>query len=104
MENEEILQYLSKLDKKLDKVLKLVTTVAKTLHVVPISEKEERELQLLQRKNVNVIRKVQEEIANLEEKPKVNDTQTLNFNELFSSAQAEVYDDIIGDDFIAREE
>jgi predicted nucleic acid-binding protein len=99
MENEEILQILSKIDKKQDKILKLVTMVAKTLHIVPVSEKEEREIQVLQRKNAAVMQKIQEEIANLEtETEKVEDT--LNMHSLFEASQAEVYADIIGDDFI----
>lgn len=101
MENEEILQYLSKLDKKVDKCLKLITTIAKTLHIVPVSEKEEREIQILQRKNAAVMQKIEEEIANLEQ-PKAIDTSTLNFGELFSASEADIYEDVIGNDFIER--
>ena len=43
MENEEILQILSKLDKKLDKILALNTKIAKALHLLPVTEKEERD-------------------------------------------------------------
>jgi len=99
MENEEILQLLSKIDKKLDKVLKMTTTIAKTLHIVPVSEKEEREILLLQRKNAATMQKVQEEIASLEEKPKEDET-SLSFGDLLNANEAEIYNDIIGDDFI----
>lgn len=102
MENEEILQLLSKIDKKQDKILKLVTTIAKTLHIVPVSEKEEREIQLLQRKNAYTMQKIQEEIANLED----TSEQAQNFlsiSDLFTATKADVYEDVIGTDFIAKE-
>ena len=99
MENDEILQKLSKLDKKVDKILKLVTTIAKTLHIVPVSEKEEREIQILQRKNAAVMQKVQDEIANLENTNSKEDA-ALNMFEYLSLSEDKVYEDIIGDDFI----
>ena len=103
MENTEFEQLLSKIDKKLDKVLKLTTTIAKTLHIVPVSEKEEREIQLLQRKNAATMQKIQEEIANLEEKPSTPDN-TLNFGSLFNASEADIYSDIIGEDYIMQED
>lgn len=99
MEREEIEQYLSKMDKKIDKILKLTTTIAKALHLVPVSEKEEREIQLLQRKNASIIQKVQEEIAALEEVPE-DKNSLLNFFDLYSATESEIYGDIIGDDYI----
>lgn len=103
MENEEILQYLSKIDKKLDKTLKLVTTIAKTLHIVPVSEKEEREIQLLQRKNAAVMQKIQEELADLEhQSEKVSNS--LSMDDLYEASMADVFGDIIGDDYITPED
>ena len=102
MENEEILQYLSKIDKKQDKILKLVTMIAKTLHIVPVSEKEEREIQVLQRKNAAVMQKIQEELSNLEEhSEKVSNS--LSIMDLFDTSEADVYEDVIGDDYITKE-
>ena len=101
MTNEEIGQLLSKVDKKLDKVLKLMTTLAKTLHVVPVSEKEEREIQLLQRKSAATMQKVQEEIAELESPTKTQDDNTLNFSTIFDATESDIYSDVIGDDYIS---
>ena len=98
MENEEVLQYLSKLDKKLDKILKLTTTIAKTLHIVPVSEKEERQIQILQRKNGAIMQKIQEELAELEQKP-AESSKNLNFGDLINASTADVYEDIIGNEF-----
>lgn len=103
MENEEILQYLSKIDKKQDKILKLVTMIAKTLHIVPVSEKEEREIQILQRKNAAIMQKIQEELANLEDNSEKVST-SLSIMDLFTASEADVYEDIIGDDYITQKE
>ena len=102
MENEEILQYLSKIDKKQDKILKLVTMIAKTLHIVPVSEKEEREIQVLQRKNAAVMQKIQEELANLEDNSE-KVSNSLSIVDLFDASKEDIYEDIIGDDYIAQE-
>lgn len=99
MSNEELGQLMSKIDKKLDKVLKMTTTIAKALHLVTVSEKEEREIQLLQRKNAAVMQKIQEEMANLEEKPK-DSNDILSFSALTTANEAEIYADIIGNDII----
>lgn len=97
METEEFEQYLSKIDKKLDKVLKMTTTIAKALHLVPVSEKEEREIQLLQRKNAATIQKIQDEIANLEDNH-TSPEDNLSYSQLLEASEDEIYKDIIGDD------
>ena len=99
METEEILQQLSKIDKKLDKCLKMVTTIAKTLHIVPVSEKEEREIQLLQRKNAATIQKIQDEIAELDA-PTSPKADNLSFDSLFSASNVEIYNDVLGTDIL----
>ena len=99
----ELEEYLTKIDKKLDKILKMTTTIAKTLHIVPVSEKEEREIQLLQRKNVATIQKVQDEIANLEQQPE--DTHNiLSFADIVNADSHDIYADILGDDYNFKEE
>lgn len=95
--DEEFGQLLSKVDKKLDKILKMTTTIAKALHLVPVSEKEEREIQLLQRKNAATIQKIQDEIANLENQPKDSE-DSLSYNKLLEASADEIYADILGDD------
>lgn len=99
MSNEEIGQLLSKIDKKLDKTLKMVTVVAKALHLVPVSEKEEREIQLQQRKNAATMQKIQEEFANLETKEESKE-DTLSFDSLLNASEGEIYGDVIGEDYI----
>lgn len=64
--SELLTDFVEKLDtltKKVDKMVTLNTKIAKSLHLIPVTEKEERELQLLQRKNLQLAAKVNEELA-----------------------------------------
>lgn len=94
-DNDEILQYLSKIDKKQDKILNLLTKVAKTLHLLPVTEKEERDIQLLQRKNLAQAAKVNDDLNKMENKP----SESQQNLELYTTPQ-EVYGDVLGDDFL----
>ena len=94
-DNDEILQYLSKIDKKQDKILNLLTKVAKTLHLLPVTEKEELDIQLLQRKNLAQAAKVNDDLNKMENKPSESQ-QNLG---LYTTPQ-EVYGDVLGDDFL----
>lgn len=94
-ENDEILQYLSKIDKKQDRILNLLTKIAKTLHLLPVTEKEERDIQLTQRKNLTQAAKVNDDLNKMENKP----SESQQSLELYTTPQ-EVYGDILGDDFL----
>lgn len=94
-ENDEILQYLSKIDKKQDRILNLLTKIAKTLHLLPVTEKEERDIQLTQRKNLSQAAKVNDDLNKMENKP----SESQQSLELYTTPQ-EVYGDILGDDFL----
>ena len=90
-------QELSKIHKKLDKILNLQTKIAKTLHLIPVTEKEEKAIQILQRKNMDLANKVYEaldDMQNIEKEKPIN-----NFTDLFTDAK-DVYSDVIGDDFL----
>ena len=101
MDNEEIGQLLSKIDKKLDKLLNLNTKIAKFLHLVPVSEKEERELQLLQRKNLTQAAKVTEQLDEMENKDAENNHSLVSILSVIENApDSEVYDDVIGSDYL----
>lgn len=100
MENEEILQYLSKLDKKLDKILNLVTKTSKALHLLPVTEKEEREIQIQQRTNLNQAAKITAELDNMENKIGEDTTQNISIALYDSIPQEDVYSGIIGDDIL----
>ena len=88
---------LSRIEKKLDKLLNLNTKIAKVLHLLPVSEKEERDLQILQRTNLNQAAKVNDELDNMQNKNKDNSVESVF--DLFKSDE-EVFGDVIDTDFI----
>lgn len=101
MENEEILQLLSKIDKKCDKILTMQTKIAKALHLLPVTEKEEREIQIQQRKNLSQAAKINAELDNMENKGQEDDASLLNIDIYAESKINEVYADLIGDDILS---
>lgn len=98
MENKEILELITKLDKKVDKLTNIVTKMGKALHLIAVSEKEERELQLLQRSNLAVSAKVSEEIAAMTPKKEPQTPEMLTIFDNFE--HAELFGDVLGDDFL----
>lgn len=90
---------LQLLNKKLDKILSINVKIAKALHLIPVSEKEERAIQILQRKNLATAAKVNDEL-NVMENKSVEDDSVLGINNILSESRAEIYSDIIGSDFI----
>ena len=51
---DDICKKLTAVEKKLDKLLNINTMVAKALHLLPVTEKEEREIQIQQRTNLKL--------------------------------------------------
>lgn len=103
MEVSEFEQRLSTLEKKQDKILNLLTKVAKTLHLVPVTEKEEKAIQLLQRNNLSKAAKVNAELNDMENKSE-DDSLVLGIDSILNESMSEVYGDVIGTDFITPEE
>ena len=102
-DNAKILEYLteivSKIDgltKKVDKMVTLNTKIAKSLHLVPVTEKEERELQMLQRKNLQLAAKVNEDLTAME--PPSETMSQLSVGNLNIS---DVFSDTLGNDFLS---
>lgn len=87
---------LTKIDKKLDKILNMQTKIAKALHLIPVTEKEERAIQIQQRKNLEQAAKVNDDLNAMENK-NIDSPPTLDT--LFTSKE-EIYNDILGDDFL----
>ena len=96
--NTEVLELLRLLNKKVDKLTNIVTKMGKALHLVPVSEKEERELQLLQRKNLASAAKVSEELAAMSPKAESDLPEMLTVFDKFE--QAELFGDVLGDDYL----
>lgn len=94
--NEEIYDLLTKIDKKLDKILNLSTKTGKALHLIPVSEEEEKNIQITQRKNLQLASKVNEDLNAMENKP--DDTPSTIFD-MYKSKE-DIYGDVLGDDFL----
>lgn len=94
-------QQLTNIDKKLTKILNLQTKIAKALHLVPVTAKEEKDLQILQRKNAQLTAQVYDEIEKLTETDKSDkpDIEELN---LFAPSDfiGDVFGDVISSDFL----
>lgn len=97
-EIQEILELLTKLDKKVDKLTTIVTKMGKALHLIPVSEKEERGIQILQRKNLAYAAKVAEELAAMSPKKESELPEMLTVFDNFE--QTELYRDVLGDDYL----
>lgn len=98
MDNEELLTRIAKLEKKMDKLLNLNTKIAKALHLLPVTEKEERAIQLAQRESLRIAAKVNDDLNAMENKP--NDEQEYD---LFSTAGADdLFSSVLADDYMRR--
>ena len=93
----EIVNAIAQLTKKVDKVLALNTKIAKALHLLPVTEKEERALQILQRNNMQLAAKVNDDLSAME--PPQEDFSQLSIGNL---DVAGVYSDVLGADYLDR--
>lgn len=98
MDNTEILDKLTKIDKKLDKISNIVTKMGKALHLIPVTEKEERAIQLLQRANLATAAKVANEIADMSPKKDSDIPEMLTVFDNFENN--ELFGDVLGDDYL----
>lgn len=86
---------IDKLTKSVAKLLTLNTKIAKTLHLLPVTEKEERDMQILQRKNLEMAAKINDELNAMEGKDDLDEIA-----EVFSISSGNVFNDVIADDFL----
>ena len=95
---QEILDYLDKTNKKIDRLTTMVTKIAKTLHLIPVTEKEEKALQITQRTNLAIAAKVAAELDEMSPKPEGIGDQAIQ--SLFSNGLDDVFGDVIADDYL----
>ena len=96
--SEDVAELLIKLNKKLDKLTNIVTKIGKALHLIQVSEKEERDIQLLQRANLNLAAKVSEELDAMSPKTPSESPEMLTIFDTFD--QDELFKDVLGEDFL----
>ncbi len=94
---DEILESLDKLHKKVDRLTNTVTKIAKTLHLIPVTEKEEREIQLLQRKNLNLAAKVSGDLDEMSPKPEGVGDESIQ--SLFTNIE-DIFGDVVANDYL----
>lgn len=95
---DELLTRIDKLEKKIDKLLTINTKIAKCLHLLPVTEKEERAIQLAQRENLKLAAKVNEELDSMENKPDPNEAY-----DLFSAVIGDgLFSSVLADDYIPK--
>lgn len=97
-ENNEILDKLNKIEKKLDKILSLNTKIAKVLHLIPITEKEEKAFQIQRANNLNISKKIYDELEQF--KKPVESTEN---TDLFYFSNRDLFSDVVGNDFLGDE-
>lgn len=97
-ENNEILDKLNKIEKKLDKILSLNTKIAKVLHLIPITEKEEKAFQIQRANNLNISKKVYDELEQF--KKPVEPTENVD---PFYFSNKDLFSDVVGNDFLGDE-
>lgn len=97
----DTIELLKRLDKKLDKLTNIVTKMGKALHLIQVTEKEERDIQLLQRKNLELAAKVSDELAAMSPKKEPETPEMLSIFDNFE--QNELFGDVLGDDFLGGE-
>lgn len=95
---EEVLGYLDKLNKKIDKLTNIVTKMGKTLHLVPVTEAEERSIQILQRSNLATAAKVSSELDAMAPPPEREIPEMLSIFDSFDNP--ELFKDVLGDDYL----
>ena len=95
----DIEKQLTDIDKKLTKILNLQTKIAKALHLIPVTPKEEKDLQILQRKNAQLTAQVYDELEKMQNPEGSTDRNNLN---LFSGTDftEDVFGDVVGSDFL----
>ena len=92
---DDIYKKLTAVEKKLDKLLNINTKVAKALHLLPVTEKEEREIQIQQRTNLKLAADVSYSLDEMQNKDQNSDNHSL------TEFVKDIYADVIGDDFLA---
>ena len=102
--DKDLQRFLTKIDKKLDKILKLHTSIAKAMYLVPATEEELREIQIKQRENLQAAAEVNDKLDVMQNKAK--DEDMIDTSDIFANFKSDfdVFNDVIGEDFIAKGE
>lgn len=95
----ELCSRMEQLNKKLDKAINLQTKIAKVLHLIPVTEKEEREFQLRKRENAEIVAKVTSQL--MEMAPKDPEKERLVLPSI-QDLTVGAFSDVLGDDYLTE--
>ena len=91
---------LDRIEKKLDRLITLNTKIAKVLHLIPVTEKEEREFQLRRRENAKIVSKVTSQLMEMEAKKDVDSAVLPSLQDI----ALDNFSDVLADDFLRKGE
>lgn len=99
----KLAEAIVRLEKKFDKLLNLNTKIAKTLHLVPVTEKEEKAIQIMRERNAAQAYKVDEERRDFK-----NEAETELFAPTLDAIQnmsmQDIYSDVLTLDMFEKED
>ena len=98
---EEYQQTFDTLCKKVDKLLNLTTKIAKTLHLVPVTEKEEKAIQIMRERNAQQASKVLEERSDF--KNEIADVPAPTMEMFQSLTLSDIFSDVLADDVMPQD-
>ena len=99
----KLTEEIVRLEKKLDKLLNLNTKIAKTLHLVPVTEKEERAIQIMRERNAAQAYKVDEERRDLKNEAE-DELFAPNLDAIQNMSMQDVYSDVLTSDMFEKED
>lgn len=94
---DDLSEKIDKMMKLTDKMMKLTQKIAKSLHLIPVSEKEEREIQLMQRKNLQIAAEVSEQLDEMSPK---RESSLPELRSMYDYSDQDVFGDVIAHDFL----
>lgn len=96
-------QDFQRLEKKIDRLTTLLTKIAKTLHLVPVTAKEEKEIQITQRRNQEQVYEVDKELTEMSPDKDQSDKQL--FSLIFGQdvTNDTLFGNILADDVMPQE-
>lgn len=99
----KLAEEIVRLEKKIDKLLNLNTKIAKTLHLVPVTEKEERAIQIMRERNATQAYKVDEERRNFKNEAE-DELFAPNLDAIQNMSMQDVYSDVLTSDMFEKED
>lgn len=91
-------EQFDKICKKLDRQYTLLTKIAKALRILPITKKEELEFRKVQLDNAKVAEEAYQQVESYVNAGRDTDASMISTIHGFLSEEANVFDNVIGDD------